>query len=236
SDNASRDGTEEMVQELAGRSPCSIRYDRRSRDEGLAPNLIGCVTLSRGRYCWLLGSDDLLAVGALARACELVQEVPNATGYVVGALHVDARNPELRSRALAHAFFPPHDRMTSIEGLDRIYSECGNAWCALSWSIVQREAFVRAAKRQATLLRSHPIFPQVLILAAMAAERPLWAWLPEPLVRQRNATTFLFEQAETTLADRWADIIGAAAAAWAAVLGRSRATRWRRRMRGLHEV
>jgi Glycosyl transferase family 2 len=236
SDNASVDGTDEMLTELSRRSPYLVKYDRNSEDIGLSRNLLKTVELARGRYCWLLGSDDLLAAGALRRACRLLHELEGATGYVVGATHVDAEDPRLRSRALPSAFHPPHDQARLIEGLDRIYDECANAWCALSWSIVDREAWLRAAERQAGLLNAHPVFPQILILAAMAVERPCWGWLPEPLVHQRNATTFLFERGETSMAARWTHIISSVASAWAAVLGKRGGLRWRRRMRRLHEV
>jgi hypothetical protein len=161
--------------------------------------------------------------------------MPDATGYAVGAVHVDAEDPQLRSRQLSRAFHPPGESTRLIEGLDAVYDQCGNAWCALSWSLVEREAWLRAAREHRDLALAHPIFPQVVIFAAMAAERPRWGWLAEPLIRQRNATTFLFEQGEVPLADRWSEIIGGVAAAWGAVLGRGGA-RWRRRMRLLHRV
>jgi hypothetical protein len=236
SDNASVDGTAEMVDELSRICPCPLVYERHPQDTGLARNLLAAVALATGRYCWLVGSDDLLAPGALRRACELLDTVPNATGYVVGAVHVDARVPSLRSRALPAAFHPSCGQAGSIEGIGHIYDECGNAWSALSWSLVERDAWMRAAREHADRILSQPIFPQVVILAAMASERPHWGWLPEPLVRQRNATTFLFERSDASQAARWTQIIGGAADAWAAVLGGRASICWRRRMRRLHSV
>jgi glycosyltransferase involved in cell wall biosynthesis len=236
SDNASSDGTAELVGELSRKSACRLAYHRQPDNIGLARNLTAVVELARGRYCWLLGSDDRLAPGALARACELLAELPGATGYVVGAIHVDAANPTLRSRALPRAFHPPHDQSRLIEGVDRIYDECGNGWCALSWSIVDREAWLRASQRHARSMLAHPFVPHIVVLAAVAAERPSWGWLAEPLVHQRNATTFLFEKGEMSVADRWTEIIGGAAAVWASVLGGRGRARWRSRMRRLQEV
>jgi glycosyltransferase involved in cell wall biosynthesis len=236
SDNASTDGTADAVAEISRRAPCPVVYKRQSTDMGLAPNLLAAVELARGRYCWLLGSDDLLAEGALIRVNELLGRVPGATGYVVGAVHVDADRPSLRSRALSRAFHPPGEETRLIEGIDPIFDECGNAWCALSWSLVDRERWLGAARFNVERIFSNPVFPQVVVLAAMAAERPVWGWLAEPLVLQRNATTFLFEVDRVSLADRWSRIISSVAAAWAAVLG-GRATRhWRRRMRLLQKV
>jgi hypothetical protein len=234
SDNASRDGTAQSLARLSQHPHCPVLYRRQPEDTGLARNLLAAVGLARGRYCWLLGSDDLLAPGALRRACELLDELPDATGYVVGAMHVDAEHPGLRSRALPRAFHP-RGQTQSIEGFDRILDSCGNAWCALSWTVVDREAWLRAAQRRAEMVLAHPVFPQIVVLAGMAEERPLWGWLAEPLVHQRNATTFLFEEGDLPLAARWTQIIAGAAAVWGAVLGRG-GIRWRRRMRRLNEV
>jgi glycosyltransferase involved in cell wall biosynthesis len=235
-DNASHDGTAELVAELARNPACPVAYFRHREDMGLARNLLSTVEMARGTYCWLLGSDDLLADGALAKAAEMLERLPGATGYAVGAIHVDAVDPLLRSRQLPRAFHPPGEQTRLIEGLDAVYDQCGNAWCALSWSIVDRHAWLRAARKHLDTVLAHPVFPQVVVLGNMAVERPRWGWLAEPLVHQRNATTFLFETSAVSLADRWSVIIGGAAAAWGAVLGRRGGARWRRRMRLLHQV
>jgi hypothetical protein len=236
SDNASRDGTQAFFSALAQDSCCPVVYRRQLHDLGLARNLMAAVELSSGTYCWLLGSDDLLAPEALRRACELLEQVPHATGYVVGAIHVDAEDPGLRSRALPPAFHPRPSQTQPIDGLDRILDECGNSWCALSWTLVDREAWLRAARRHADTVLAHPAFPQVVLLAAIAEERPRWGWLAETLVHQRNATTFLFEQGETPVAARWTQIIDGAAAVWGEVLGPPGGARWRSRMRSLNQV
>lgn len=236
SDNASNDGTSELMSELARHAPCAISYQRNDSDVGLGRNLLAATDLARGKYCWLLGSDDLLVDDGLWQACELLDRMPGATGYVVGALHCDADDPSLRSRRLSRAFFPPGETARLIEGVDAVYDECGNAWCTLSWSLVDRERWTRAARSHFDLVAAHPVYPQVVVLATMAAERPLWGWMPGPLVRQRNATTFLFEHGRIALADRWSQIIAGLPAVWGAVLGSRYSRRWRRRMRSLHRV
>src|SRR5207302_2663631 len=107
SDNASGDGTAELMADLAARAPCPVLYRRNDVNRGLASNLLAAVELARGAYCWLLGSDDLLADGALRTAVAHLEAVPDATGHAVGAIHVDAEDPSLRSVALARAFHPP---------------------------------------------------------------------------------------------------------------------------------
>jgi glycosyltransferase involved in cell wall biosynthesis len=55
-DNASQDSTPELVRSLADPR---VRYVRRDTDVGLAANWIEALNAARGRYCAVLGDDDL---------------------------------------------------------------------------------------------------------------------------------------------------------------------------------
>src|SRR4051794_23980176 len=65
SDNASRDGTEEMVRELADRRPGAIRYRRHAEEVPAMVNIVGAAGEAQGEFVWFMGSDDALAPGAL---------------------------------------------------------------------------------------------------------------------------------------------------------------------------
>jgi glycosyltransferase involved in cell wall biosynthesis len=236
SDNASGDGTAEVIAELAARASCPVRYRRMPQDLGLTANLLSAVELAEGRYCWLMGSDDLLEQGALERTLELIKTLPELTGYLVGAVYVDSEDPRKRSRQLPRAFHPAGATPRRIDGIDNIYEQCGNSWILLSWNIVARDAWTEAAERHRDLVLAHPVFPQIVILAMMARTRPQWGWLAEPLVRQRNALTFLFESGDASLADRWSELIEGISAVWADIFGGRLTSRWRRRMRRVARV
>src|ERR1700678_2732585 len=177
SDNASHDGTAEAMADLAARASCAVRYRRLPRDLGLAANLLSAVELARGEYCWLMGSDDLLAEGALERALALIENMPDLTGYLVGAVYVDSEDPGRRSRQLPRAFHPPGAQPRRIHGIEAIYEQCGNSWIPLFWNIVARENWNAPAERHRDLLLANPVYPQVVVLAMMARERPQWGWL-----------------------------------------------------------
>ena len=236
SDNASGDGTAEIVADLAARATCPVRYRRHPQDLGLVANLLSAVELARGEYCWLMGSDDMLEEGALERALELIGTLPGLTGYLVGAVYVDSDDPRKRSRQLPRAFHPPGVVTRRIDGVDAIYQQCGNSWILLSWNIVSRDAWNAAVERHRDLVLAHPVYPQIVVLAMMARARAHWGWLAEPLVRQRNALTFLFERGDLPLADRWSELIDGISAVWADILGGRRKEPWRRRMRMIARV
>jgi len=65
SDNASTDGTKEMVEEWRQRLPL-VRYRRWETNRGADANYLSCVDLASGTYCWFIGSDDIAAADAVA--------------------------------------------------------------------------------------------------------------------------------------------------------------------------
>ena len=71
SDNASTDHTEALVREYQARFP-RIRYHRNPENLGADRNFLKVVELGQGEYCWLLGSDDALAEGAIAALLPLL--------------------------------------------------------------------------------------------------------------------------------------------------------------------
>lgn len=66
SDNASTDGTDAMVREYQERF-ANIVYVRSPENLGADRNYLSSVKAARGEYCWLMGSDDVLAPDAVAR-------------------------------------------------------------------------------------------------------------------------------------------------------------------------
>lgn len=76
-DNASTDGTCEVVQEFA-REDSRIRYFRNERNIGAARNFNRSFELARGKYFRWLASDDLHSHGAIARCVEVLERDPSA--------------------------------------------------------------------------------------------------------------------------------------------------------------
>lgn len=71
SDNASTDNTEALVREYQAHFP-RIRYHKNPENLGADRNFLKVVELGEGEYCWLLGSDDALAEGAIAAMLPLL--------------------------------------------------------------------------------------------------------------------------------------------------------------------
>ncbi|VDZ82577.1 glycosyltransferase family 2 protein [Kluyvera intermedia] len=65
SDNASTDGTESMIEIWREDFNFPIVYHRNSENLGPDTNFLASVSLATGDYCWIFGSDDVLADDAL---------------------------------------------------------------------------------------------------------------------------------------------------------------------------
>lgn len=75
SDNCSPDNTMEVVQAAQKRYP--ISYRRLPRNMGALYNQVTIVTeFAKGKYCWILGDDDLLRPGAIAKMLHIVENNP----------------------------------------------------------------------------------------------------------------------------------------------------------------
>ncbi|MDR1684183.1 MAG: glycosyltransferase family 2 protein [Elusimicrobiota bacterium] len=82
SDNASCDNTKAVVEKY-GKKIKNIFYYANESNLGFDANILAAVARAKGKYCWLLGSDDALHKGALARALGYLKS--NFELYAVGA-------------------------------------------------------------------------------------------------------------------------------------------------------
>ncbi len=83
SDNASPDGTPEVVEAMRGR--LNLRYRRQVSNVGIARNFLDVVAMAEGEFAWLLGDDDLLYPHAIARVLELITANPGIDFFYVNS-------------------------------------------------------------------------------------------------------------------------------------------------------
>jgi abequosyltransferase len=104
SDNASDDETHEVVQRFRSRIPRLV-YSRNGTNQGFSRNFMRAVELSSGRYAWLLGSDDVVRAGMVARVLEELDS--GYTVYLFDRLEWDADTNEQRLDATLDARVRP---------------------------------------------------------------------------------------------------------------------------------
>lgn len=72
SDNASVDGTEELMRDYCEKYP--ITYVRNPENLGAEKNFLNCFRMAKGKYVHLLSDDDLLIPGAIERIIQLLDK------------------------------------------------------------------------------------------------------------------------------------------------------------------
>jgi len=74
-DNASTDHTAEVVKPFLARPDFS--YHRNAHNVGMLGNLRETTLVSRGKYVWILGDDDLLLPGAVEKVLGAIKSNDN---------------------------------------------------------------------------------------------------------------------------------------------------------------
>lgn len=73
SDNASNDGTEEMMQDYMLRYP-NILYTRNEENLGFDRNMLNVVSLAHGKYCCFIGDDDAFFPESISHIVDIVRK------------------------------------------------------------------------------------------------------------------------------------------------------------------
>ena len=225
SDNASHDETEAVIarhRDAFGR----LAYRRNAHDLGVGPNILRVVELAEGEYCWLFGSDDRPAPGAIDRLLALLDAHPGVAGI---GLPLDRRSGlELETPAgqLPPESLPEQRQLTMLANADAVIGACGILPCFLSSNVVRRDLWRSVAAGEAEAALRYPTFPQVWLLGRMMLEEPRWLWCPAQLVRSRADQIFVTEDGSRPLR-HWGPWSIELDRLWAALHGRmSRRHRW----------
>ena len=151
SDNASTDGTEALIRDYQTRFP-RIRYHRNSENLGADRNFLKVVEIAQGEYCWLLGSDDALADGAITA---VLSRLGSADVYLT----------DIQKKTFAmDRVIEPHHRMHAVEP--------GTAWdCSHSDQLLQY--FGAAANKG-------DVFGLFSYISALIVRRS--AWMAQPVI------------------------------------------------------
>ena len=105
SDNASDDGTDQIISGYQINNQCNITYSKNIKNLGFDRNVDLCFKKASGKYVWLLGDDDLLKTGALSTVLKILHEHPNLKVILV---NFEQRNRNLEK--LPNQTIIPHSQ------------------------------------------------------------------------------------------------------------------------------
>ena len=143
-DNASTDGTGDLVRDLAARDP-RIRYVRNPENLGASNNHNKAFRLARGRYFRWAASDDFVSSGVLSRCVQALEDDAVSVLAFPETLLVDARGSTLWSYDDGDGWGAP----TSAERFAFSLTQWG--YCNVMYGVIRAEVL-----RQTDLLGSYP--------------------------------------------------------------------------------
>lgn len=233
SDNASMDGTADVVETYRERLSEQLVYRRWSTDRGFTENLQAVVEMADGSFCWLLGSDDTVIDGGLQRVVNLIRRHPQASGATLNHLNVDTQGAEDGWLDPPYAMPAEPDRGHVYRWAEVTFWNCAFLQDYISAQVVRRDRFLAAAAALgARALRRARNFPHIYILAHMVRTDPIWLWHPEAVVRKTLGTSSVDRDGEHRF-DRyqimvmrqrskaWADLFGRGTPLWRSLMYRA---------------
>jgi abequosyltransferase len=194
SDNASADGTAQLVAGYQRSSPFAIRYFRFETDMRGVRNFLNAVQMASGEYCWLIGSDDAVLEDGIARVLAAVGE-HGVEGLTVNKLNLDHELARFVGPDARPALPSEPRRTRVIEGFEAIMAELGILFTYMSSHVFRRRAWQAVVGEhglERLLWTRH--FPHTFVFSQIARGAKRWLWLGEYCVAQRMSNFCLLEE------------------------------------------
>ena len=173
SDNGSTDGTGNAVRAFAAtHKAMPIRLVTHDENIGFDRNLLHVVAAARGRYCWLLGDDDVPRPGAIARILEELNRNTGLAHMLLNYARRDAATSVInqdRMIAIDLDISPesPSDFFFLASPRPSYFRRLGTNVITMSANVVERRRWQEAAAGVERFIGYNMI--HVFIIAAMLA-------------------------------------------------------------------
>lgn len=197
SDNASTDGTGEVVCERARRFE-QLRYVRQDVNRGLDCNFDRAIEAARGEYCWLMSDDDLLKPGAIERVLTALRQEPSLL-----LVNMEYRDFTMSKVLQARKFEFLADRIYGPHELDQLFIDIDDGLWYIG-SVILRRSIWLARERER-------YYGSLFVHVAVIFQKKLpgnTIVIAEPLVSYRmgNATSYSSDKIEI-LFQKWPALI-----------------------------
>lgn len=173
-DGASTDDTPAVVGKRAAESS-NLKYFPQTANSGIDGDFDKAIELARGKYCWLMSDDDVLAPGAIARVLGACREAPD-----VVIIDAEVRTADLTEVLKTSRLGFTGERHYAGTDIDRLFVDCGDHLTFIGGVVVFRELWIGRERRR--YFGSEFIHVGVLFQAVIPGSIIV---IGEPLVRIR---------------------------------------------------
>lgn len=186
SDNASTDGTWELLSELAAREP-RLRIFRHDENLGPVRNWLSCVERANGEIAKILWSDDLMSADFLAQTVPYLAHVEVGFAYTATRMFEGSANDQ-NAGAILYDDLPEglHDTLVYIEGALIGTDFPFSPGCAIfRMTDLRRNLWLEVPNRVGSDFSQHAIGNDLLVFLLTAALYPRFAVIRSPLAQFR---------------------------------------------------
>jgi abequosyltransferase len=188
SDNASTDGTDEIVRNLQ-KSHERITYYRSESNVGADRNFLKVIELASGTHCWLMGSDDAISPEGVATVLEVLAKFPHISGFSVNRVmydyHMTKVLPDMDIFPSRSVDFHVYDTPESA------FSDLGIYLSFISGQIFHTDSW-RRYSRQVGIEKYFNGLVHLYIFAAMIKASRQWGSISKNIVQcRRDNDSFL---------------------------------------------
>lgn len=195
SDNASEDGTAQLIADYQRDGGAPFKYHRFEKDMRGVINTTNVIEMADTEYCWLMGSDDVLLEGGLARVFATLKANPTIAGLTVNKLNFDHSLTTLLGPDGSVVLPKDPTRQQTFSNWKQTVEQLGLDFGYMSSHVVRRESW-RAVVAQFGIpyLKTLRHFSHTFMFCEIAKCGGAWMWMPEYCVAQRHGNSCVVEE------------------------------------------
>lgn len=202
SDNASTDDTAAIVESYRKKFP-RLTYCCAENNMGADRNYLRVIELAKGKYCWFMGSDDVLEPGSITRLLKIIKNNPGLAGISVNRYAYDfTMTRHLPERPVAGGAYSAD---TLFSDAETTYVALGEYFGYLPGQIVDRALWSEIVSKH-DVNRFLNAYVHIFVIGEMLKARPRWLYCAQRCVGWRSGNdSFLGEGIYKRLA---LDVVG----------------------------
>jgi len=190
-DGNSGDNTAEVVTQFENK--LSLKYFKREKRKGIDKDILKCVELSDGEYCWLISDDDRITFGAISHLLRMLTEEKNLTGCFCNRipydLHMKKKVAEIRGWP---GKIIKEDRIFIDKA--EFFKYIGMDFGFISSQVVKRSTWQEIVDAEVFGDLSATYYLMAHIIARMMDRKFKWLYISKPLVKQRTGNDSFLKQ------------------------------------------
>jgi abequosyltransferase len=187
-DGNSEDNTADIIHELQAKG--NIKYFRRSERVGIDRDILKCVELADGKYCWLFSDDDRMTTGAISYFLDTLKENENVTGCFCNRISYDFQMEKKVAEASGwpgkifknNRFFTDKSECFKFIGMDFGF---------ISSQVVKRSEWQKVSESNDFRDLYFSYYLMVHIIGRIMDNNFIWLYIDRPLVKQRTGNDSL---------------------------------------------